>query len=778
LGHIISKDGVRVHPDTVAPVARWPIPRNSSELKSYLGLTNFFRKFVESYSVLVSPLTDLTSPSRAWVWTENTHFAFEYLKHRLTQAPILKLPNMDEPFTVVTDASIEGAGAVLLQGGHPVAYESKKFSPAERNYSTTEQEMAATHYALQKWRCYLEGPDFSLITDHKPNKYFATQPLLSRRQARWNEFFQRFHFKWEWKPGKTNIADPLSRMPPWLAFLGGSVRIPAPKLSRNARARLAVTLANRKRKVNDKLALSPLRRGRNPPPVVLVDKTSAALKGDTGLERSLHKGYTADPWFRVQRNHKLLHYDNGLYWLRKRPTAVVVPNVKEIKMRILREAHDSPYSGHGGLNRTMRTLIRYFWWPKMRQEVDDYIKTCHLCQRNKDLTVAPLGLLQPVDKPEVPWEQIGTDFITGLPKTTAGFDAILVFVDHATKMVHFCPTTEQCDAPEWAQLYVDNVYRLHGLSLRICSDRGTTFTSKFHIHLTQLNGTKLSLSTSFHPQSGGQHERMNRVLEEMLRHYVSADHSDWDKHLSMAEFAMNNAVNVSTGRTPFELNQGWHPRTPLGEEIHRQHNSQAPMATAFVANWQQRMREAKELIQVAQARMKQFVDKGKVEPVFKVGDKVMLSTKNIRLKRGNGVCKLLPRWIGPYEITQVVSVVAYRLELPLSLKIHPVFHVSLLKPFRSTPDRVQPPPPPLLLTDEDAEIYEVEAILGHRDRYRQQSARQKAQKAPRKISSTQFLIKWQGYGPDHNTWEPEKNVRPGSDELVREYWKAQCLKRK
>jgi Chromo (CHRromatin Organisation MOdifier) domain/Integrase core domain len=369
-----------------------------------------------------------------------------------------------------------------------------------------------------------------------------------------------------------------------------------------------------------------------------------------------------------------------------------------------------------------------------------------------------------VEKPDVPWEQIGADMITGLPVTDKGHDAILLFVDHTTKMVHLIPTTKEMDAVEFAQHFVKEVCRPHGLPRLICSDRGSVFVSKFTTELINLLGTHQALSTAFHPQSGGQHERMNRVLEEMLRHYVEPDHSDWDKHLWIAEFAMNNAVSTTTGFTPFQLNQGWQPRTPLGEGIMRP-DLKVPAAHALVQNWQERLRHAKAAMRVAQDRQKAFADSKRrdVDPL-KVGDQVLLSTKNIRLKRGTGVLKLLPRWIGPFPVTEVVSALAYRLELPESLKIHPVFHVSLLKPYRPS-ERRQPPPPPLLLTDEDDDIYEVQAIIDDRQVSRRGGTKK-----------TQYLVVWKGYGPEHNSWEPDENLE-NARSAIKKYLRTKARKR-
>lgn len=485
---------------------------------------------------------------------------------------------------------------------------------------------------------------------------------------------------------------------------------------------------------------------------------STAFEALTSIEEQLKQGYASDPWFKEESgNRPLLVEQRGLWWYKSRPTAVVVPDDRQLKDRILREAHDAPYSGHLGVNKTTKAITPHFWWPKMREDIVEYIRGCDPCQRNKAVTRAPAGLLQPVPKPEVPWEQVGVDFITGLPVTTNGFDAILVVIDHCTKMVHFAPTTKECTALEFAKLFVSNVFRYHGLPSKIVSDRGPQFVNEFIRELLNMIGTRQSLSTAFHPASGGQHERVNRVLEEMLRHYISADQADWDEHLPVAEFAINNAVSRSTGLSPFVANQGWEPRTPLVEGIHR---SRVPLAVQFVKDWQSRMHLAKEANKRAQDRQKALADAKRRELTFQVDDEVLLSTKNLKLKVGAmGTKKLLPQWVGPFKVCRVVSPVAYEIVLPPEITVHPVFHVSLLKPYKKN-GTVQPPPPALLLTDDGEQIYTVDAILDHRD------TKLRGNRISRK-----YLVAWKGYGPDRNSWEREENISASCHEALDRYWR-------
>jgi hypothetical protein len=214
LDHIVGADGIKVNPAKIAAVNDWPEPVNVHQVRFFLGLANYFRKCIQGYAKLAAPLTDLTKANHSFRWTDECQSAFDGIKWALTHAPVLVSPDETLKYEVVSDASGIRIGAVLIQNGRPIAYESRKLSGPKTRYTTGEQELLAVVHALQTWRCYLEGVHFDLITDHKPNTFFQTQPTLSRRQAdRWSELLQRFDYRWEYRAGRTNVADPLSRNP-------------------------------------------------------------------------------------------------------------------------------------------------------------------------------------------------------------------------------------------------------------------------------------------------------------------------------------------------------------------------------------------------------------------------------------------------------------------------------------------------------------------------------------------------------------------------------------
>jgi RNase H-like domain found in reverse transcriptase/Reverse transcriptase (RNA-dependent DNA polymerase)/Integrase zinc binding domain/Retroviral aspartyl protease len=374
LGHIISREGLRVDPGKVLVVQNWPVPTGLPQLRSFLGLANYFRRFIMGYSTLAAPLTFLTGSKAAWLWTPKCQQAFEEIKSALTRAPVLRLPDNVNPFTIISDASIYGTGAVLLQDGVVVAYASSKFDSAQTNYTTTDQECLGVIRALEEWRCYVEGRQVTLITDHQPLTHLQAQRgqgLLSRRQARWMEFLSRFDFKWEYQPGRINVADPLSRLhgpqlntiilvrggTAWQGVRGKAQRLPA-----------------------HRLILAALR----------CSTISFDLKG------RLVEGYADDPQFAALAEsdpEMQLDTASGL-WLKD--GKVVVPDAGGLRTLIIREHHDGGFGGHRGRDRTMEAISRVFWWSSLDADAAQYVSLCPECQRSKSSNAKPSGQLKPI----------------------------------------------------------------------------------------------------------------------------------------------------------------------------------------------------------------------------------------------------------------------------------------------------------------------------------------------------------------------------------------------
>ena len=532
------------------------------------------------------------------------------------------------------------------------------------------------------------GNRFTVKSDHEPLKYLQSKGTLSPRQARWSEFLSAYDYVWVYKKGNTMIADALSRMP---------------------------TSA-----------------------CAVVHKADS----QSPLYKAIAEATAKDKWFEKPANVRNL-VKRGQCWYKG--SKLVVP--KAVRVQLLEELHDAPYSGHRGVTKTVELVAKFYWWPKMRSEIQHHVRTCATCQFTKSRLVKPGGQLQPLPIPEDRWEAIAMDFITDLPCTKSGKDAILVFVDRLTRMVLFAPCTKDIDALGTAKLLRDYVFCNHGLPRSIVSDRDPRFTSKVWTELMRLLGTRLDMSSAFHPQTDGLTERYNRVLEEYLRSYVSATYDDWDEWLALAQFAVNNSKQESLQATPFFLNFGRHPRTPSTLVS----QCDMPGAEEFASSLHEAISRAKSALQAAQQRQKATADGKRRHVEFTVGEEVALDARNLTL-RTTGPNKLLPKYVGPFKVVQKVGKVAYRLELPETMKCHPVFHVSLLHKYNRD-GRTQPHPPPIAV-EEDGAWFQVEAILDHK----------KVRRGRRWVD--RYLVKWSGYGPEYNQWRDADEVTP---EAIQEY---------
>ena len=425
-----------------------------------------------------------------------------------------------------------------------------------------------------------------------------------------------------------------------------------------------------------------------------------------------------------------------------------------LRSQLLHLAHQHPLAGHGGVAKTLFALKQLVWWRKMKQYVQKYVAQCDQCQRNKGST-ASQGLLQPLPIPGGKWWMVTMDFITGLPVTTNGNDAILVFTDKLTKMVHFCACAIKVTALEAARLLIDNVVKLHGIPKTLISDRDPRFTAELYKAIMQSLDVKQGFSTAYHPQTDGQTERVNRCLEDYLRAYVAGQHELWEQFLPMAEFAYNNSYHTSINTTPFVLNYGVEPLSPLMLQISTVKEPHCPVASQFTADMRDAITMAQSCLKVARDKQEKFANKRRIDVKFQKGDMVMLRTSHLSVI-GKKVRKLAPKYVGPFSIQDVVNPVAYRLHLPNTYQCHNVFHVSLLKRFVPTPGVPIPDPPEIF--DGEPE-WEVEQILSHK--YETEVGQEGKE--------LYYLIRWQGFTPEYDTWEPESCVTRAA-QLVEQYW--------
>ena len=544
LGCFVGKNGVRPDPEKVKAIQDWPKPTNVKELRQFLGLANYLHKFAKNYANTIHPLTQLLRKDIVWEWSQTCETAFNAVKNSLMNSPVLILPDHEKPFYVVCDASDFAIGSALMQldsegRERVVAYQSRQLRSAERNYPVHDKELLAMKFALEKFRVYLlSSKPFVIYTDHASLRTAVKTPHLSQRMARWLSFFAEYNFEVKYKPGKMNIvADALSRRPDYES--SNSVREVQAHQVMRIQSSLLGEIKNKYKFDNDcKLLLdyfnNPDRENSSRLSSRLISKIS-----------------------RYSMKNGILYYTVDQF---DQPR-VVVPHDKELRNQILYEYHDSPVSGHMGRERTYLNISRDFYWNHLYKHVRKYIQTCEICQRYKS-SGSGKAPLQPLPIPRNCWESMSMDFVFGFPKDQQGNTGIVVFVDRFSKMVHLAAVPQTVSGIQTARIFLDRVFRLHGLPEDIISDRDPRFTSKFWKEVFQRLGTTLKMSTADHPETDGQSERSIRTISQILKSYAFAFPSRWSSHLPFVEFAFNNSVNVSTGHSPFFLNYLRNPRVP------------------------------------------------------------------------------------------------------------------------------------------------------------------------------------------------------------------------
>ena len=734
-----NRGGITPSEKKIKAVTDWAVPMNVRDVQSFLGFLNFYRRFIPDFASTAEPLYSLCEKNTPFYWSTECNHAFRLLKQRLTTAPLLVSPRTgpDESFVISTDASNKGLGAVLLQEQpdgtlRPCQYYAKTLNKAQRNYPIYDQELLAIAAALTEFRPYIEGSkSFVVLTDHRPLCHLPTQPKIGRRHVPWVTLLSQYmnYMTIVYRKGSENDSDALSRRSDLMDLTEESIK-DNPDLERKFHEYDAGIF---ERQIDElRIGLSAMVH------LQFDDEITKSIAGGYQYDKAFNTGITLPPG--VQHDPS-----TGLYWLADK---IYVPNVSSIKSRIISEFHAT--TGHADSTKTAASILRTFCWPSVKKDTHSYIKLCPTCQRIKPRPAKPYGSLMPLPVPTRPWESVSLDLITGLP-TADGYDAIVTFVCSLTKMAHFVPCASTINARQLARVFLDNVYRLHGLPRFLIGDRDPRYTSKFFQSLMSDLRTTLSLSTAYHPQSDGQTERVHRTIEQILRSYVHTNHDGWLEHLSLAEFSYNNNVHSSTEYSPFMANCGFHPRTPINmidppfESKQRAGDILDKLYTIH--------RLIADQLKIAKEVQKHYADKRTKPMEFEVGDRVMLSTQNLKLLNQPSK-KFRSRFIGPYEIIKKLSSQAYHLKLPSSMKVHPVFHINLLKSYHSlSPDTDVPDDIPAAndyIYGDD--IYYVESIIDHK-------IAPHLAKYPQGGSALLFRVRWEGYGPKDDTWEPYVNLK-------------------
>ncbi|MCO5586541.1 hypothetical protein L7F22_040482 [Adiantum nelumboides] len=433
--------------------------------------------------------------------------------------------------------------------------------------------------------------------------------------------------------------------------------------------------------------------------------------------------------------------DELLYYLDR----ICVPHNGALRKILIQERHEVPFAAHPGINKTYRLLSATYFWPQMQQDMIKYVKACHSCQIMKASRQLPQGLLQPLPVPKERWESISMDFITTLPRTSKGNAQILVIVDRFSKTAHFIPCKKAASAPYIASLFVQHIFRIHGLPRSIISDRDPKFTGHFWTSLFKSLGTNLLFSSAYHPQTDGQTERVNQILEEMLRHYIQNRLASWEEYLPLVEFAYNNAPHSVTSMTPFQAAYGHTPLAPTNFVL--QHK--VALADQLVQEMQDILVQVRDKLVHVQQKYQKQANKHRRHAEFNEGDMVLLYVASHRYKTVKSVFpKLRSRFYGLFKIIKKNSVVSYKLELPPSWrKLHPTFHISWLKQYIQGDSPVPELSSYVPEIEDEHVILVPEMILDVR------------QKETRRKLTTEFLVKWMDLDESDSTWQTNEEMQ-------------------
>jgi hypothetical protein len=660
LGYKVSAKGILPSSSKIKAIQDWPKPTNVQEVRQFVGLAQHYRRFCPSFSSIAAPLTELThgngAKKRAIVWNADCETSFKAIKQMLTTPPLLKLPNMSQPYRIETDSSDFGVGAVLLQQDSststwlPIAYESKKLSKAEQKLPAQERELIAIIHALRTWRCFIDGCQggYTVYSDHKPLIYFQSQINPTPRLVRWIADYELFSPKIEYKAGRDNqVADALSRKPDLLIDNGVETPSLKPEYLYAAWDQLSDQI-------------------KTDWPILYVDRNYEKMKSDV-LRKRMEK---EEDQFVVRQKtvYRKVELESG--------------KIMELKFIPFSERADLVFKyhesfGHAGIKTMLKMFTERYWWPGFRKDILEWLKTCTACQLNSRRDHIHQDVMHPLQIPKA-FDRWHLDFVGELPTTANGNKWLLTAVDYLTNWP-IARAVSVASMEAVADFIYEEIVMRFGCPSEIITDRGANFTSGLVQAYTKRIGTNHKLTSAFHPRTNSKVERYNGVIKQMLRKYVNGAIHRWDDFVNAALWASRVRVHSTTGFSPFYLAYGREPRLP-GDILRPYITREMLLDKRTVADITSR--ELELLGQhraAAEFRLKAMgeADKkrwdSKIKPTsFEIGDMVMLTHE--------GKLGLEPRFKGPYIVTKTFpNYGTYQLETIAGEPLQSLVHVDRIK---------------------------------------------------------------------------------------------------
>jgi hypothetical protein len=637
LGHEVTGEGIRPDPERVAPIRGLPAPKTVTEIKQFLGLCSFFRRFIQGFALIAEPLVKLTRKDENFVFGPTQQLAFELLKERLLSPPILGHYDPDLPLELRTDACTYGIAGELVQYKEkkPVLIQcvSRTLTKAERNYSITHLECLAIVYSVDKLRHFLHGTQFVIKTDHHALCWLMKVKDPNGRLCRWALRMMEYDFKIVYNSNKNHgDVDCLSRFPldmkpdedisadiPYCGIMATDIQ--PQKISLLEKTSNVAELQRA-----DAFCIKYLD----------IFKSTSLSKNEI---RRQTKNFVIFDEVLYRRT-----YINGLSQYLLVVPVTLIPT-------ILESCHDSPYAGHLGVKKTLARIRERFYWRNMVTEITDYVKSCDSCQRRKISPTVGQGLYQPMPIAERIFEAISIDLLGPLPEVN-GFKYCVVITDQLSRMSLIEPI-KSGHADEVLRVLKLRVFLRFGTPLEIIADRGTNVSSPYCEQFYTEYGIKLKRTTAYHPRSNGVTENFNKVLGHALAIF-NQKHENWPELVPYIEFAYNTSVHQSTGFSPHYIVYGQQPRMTIENKlgVKRLVDSESLFQEMIYDRLENIRKKARQLFQKRQTINQEYANQNRREIEFECGDEVLLMLPHSKkLFRG----KLLDRYSGTWIVLRKLS---------------------------------------------------------------------------------------------------------------------------
>lgn len=629
LGYVVDGAGLRVDPEKVEAILNIKTPTNVSELRRFVGMASWYRRFVPDFSSVIAPLTNLTKKNVSFIWSQGCDTAFRRIKELLVTAPILNCPDFSREFILQTDASDYGLGAVLSQNcdgdEKVIAFLSRSLSRQERNYTTTEKELLAVIWSVEKLRHYLEGSRFTVITDHYSLLWLNRLKDPTGRLARWAVRLQAFDFNIIHRKGKEHVVPD---------FLSRSV---------------------------------PREHEKHEESVCAVSEDVVVRDG--WYERMLARVRDFPeryPQFRVEEDRLFKYVKCSLPELSGDPWKLVVP--KNRRGEVLYRCHDAETSGHMGVAKTFWRIRDRYYWPKMRADITHYVKRCRTCAAQKPERKLPAGHMGSRPSVTCPWQMISLDFIGPLPRSTSGYRFLLVICDFFSKFVLLFPT-RNCTSKVLASKVEEEVFLMHGVPQYLVCDNGSAMRGREFVNVCKKYASKVLYTPLYYPRADPA-ERTNQVVKTMIRSYLRDNHTKWDTFISAIGCAIRTATHETIGYSPYFVNFG---RSYIGRGM--DHDVRVPaeddthLDMDLDGEVERRARGFRELFNKIDARIKAARERSRHQynlrrrhVEFAPGQPVWRRNKVLSDACAKFSGKLAPRFVGPYKVRKKLGYCTYLLE--------------------------------------------------------------------------------------------------------------------